>query len=537
MFDLQQRIHHWAPVIPKLIVVVGFVFGSLSPSHVAQTTVDTGWAEAILAESLNGDNKQRSVALKQIADRLSVIGKEDREIMDYATVLRIKAELLELNYPRLNENVTKSLDTVSRTSKAQATDRAKMELLQQMAFAATLMRSDSFTPDDVERFTKATKTALKWWDEIKDPSLLGAQASTMSKVAAVADGLAKLESSISDASARKAYDGLSSILGQLKTSLPKYGVNIPNTFSIVQMPAEVATVIADESRQIFRHSTDFIDGFADVLENRPGAIERMHKSRDELAKRLSPQNYGRAMLGAITDNLLKKIPFTSMLWKWSTRSPSYPQTEIEYLWYVRDQASDKELDWENALNEHRNKLKNRLQAVRKEDEPIKNGYGVALVTHRSAGNRVSMGTVSHYVLTDHTGNVVKPEEHHYSWFVLKPGTYRIRAVLWTSVNTPVVEFDVVGGQFSEVSLGGRTAYGRVEVVNSVKNNDSGFDYFWVYPVGSESPLTAKEFKAQAYVDLPNGEYMLQFKSGNKPAIWLPKFYVVAGQSTVISLKR
>ena len=304
----------------RLILLIG-IFQLAVTGVFTQTKEDLDWSETLLRQSKPANNKERVEILDQISERLSLHAKDDPEARQILEILRVQRALYNFDEQLLDESINEAIHSADPQVRAREAAKARNGLIERTAFLVSTIDPKDLSPAEVERFTGVLKTTMKWWDEINDPSLLGSKASLASVLLGFGNGLAKLAAATDDPGAKRIWDGLNSTLGAFKVYLPRHGISVPNTLSVISMPAEIMAGVSDHSRKGYHHATNFMNGFEALVNQQPGAEAQMNESRAELAKILKPESYGRAMLGAISGNLLSKVPFLGTLKNWLLPDP------------------------------------------------------------------------------------------------------------------------------------------------------------------------------------------------------------------------
>lgn len=288
----------------------------LSSAVFSQIPIVMESANTRLKNSQATSNAERSAILKEIADDLSRAASVDPEIDEYVRLLKLQAEWLLIDYSALYEPTNRAVAAPDSAERNKELEKVRLELLQRTAFVMSALDPRKLTPEDAQRISNVMQTASKAFDEASAPALLESKASTFTKLVSLGNGFVKLKNSIEDPKAAEILDGLNATVGSLQTKLTRLVISVKGPFEAFAWPAAVLGATQEQTMKAWQQGTAALEEIPNIMDGDPEALKNFQGHANEVARSLSPFNFGRAMLGALASQAISKVPFFGTIRNW-----------------------------------------------------------------------------------------------------------------------------------------------------------------------------------------------------------------------------
>ena len=83
--------------------------------------------------------------------------------------------------------------------------------------------------------------------------------------------------------------------------------------AVVDIPGEVAGAMINTTRQGWEQSSPAMEGVAAVIAGDPSGLNRAIAAGEQIRQTLSPRSYGRAMLTALRNRTVDRIPIVRLI--------------------------------------------------------------------------------------------------------------------------------------------------------------------------------------------------------------------------------
>ncbi len=288
----------------------------LSSPLSAQYEKDIQWVnELVIATRATNPEEQRT-STHFIINRLKPYEETHADARMLIEVLQTNLDLHELKMDALRKNIVRATDARTPEQRTAALEEARVQLFEDAAFFLERIDPRKLSPEQAIQISELLETGSKLLDEINDPSLLGAESSTISKVLSLGNALYNLRDSIEDRDARGIVSGLLGTLGAFDKNIRRLGVSMPNPIKAIQFPMAIAAGMLGVTKKGFTETTNAMHEVSLAISGDPQALERLKIHAEEIERTLSPKTYGKAMADAMIDSLLDKIPFVGTLKSW-----------------------------------------------------------------------------------------------------------------------------------------------------------------------------------------------------------------------------
>ena len=273
-------------------------------------------ANSIIENSQATSDAERAAALRKALNALSAAATSDPNTAELEGLMNLEADWLDIDNTALYDITRNAVQATDQKTRRAELEKARLELLQRAAFLMNTLDPKKLTPEDAERISKVMQTALRALDEASSPTVLEPKYSTLTKLLGLGNELIKLKNSVTDPKARDILEGLSGTLGTFGSKLAGLGVSMPGPFKAFAYPSAIIGRTQDNIDKAWQHTATAVSLLPDIMDDDPKAKEQFQKEANEVNRYLSPDNLGKAMIGAMTDQTLGQIPFFGTIRNW-----------------------------------------------------------------------------------------------------------------------------------------------------------------------------------------------------------------------------
>lgn len=307
--ELEMRINtfKWFAVLFLPLFFASTGFGQLSN--------DLKWATDLVNNAQPRTPQEREQLNQQIIARLRPYAATNSDVRILIQTMEFQAELLRLEDESMATSANKAVSATTRAERDRNLDILRAALIERAAAIMQSIAQPNMSVQDAKRISDIAKYASQALDDINDPSILGGASSAYTKLLNRLNGIASLAQAVQDPEARSILSGLRGTIGTIDKKLKDLGVSAGNPMKAFDIPAEIAGAMVDTSRKAMDQTSAALQDIAKAIGGDTEALARMPGHSQRIEQTLSPRTYGQAMLKAMADRVVDRIPFVRTLAK------------------------------------------------------------------------------------------------------------------------------------------------------------------------------------------------------------------------------
>ena len=338
--ELEMRINtfKWFAVLFLPLFFASTGFGQLSN--------DLKWATDLVNNAQPRTPQESEQMNQQIIARLRPHAGTNNDVRIMVQTMEFQSELLRLEAESMVTVANSAAGAQTRAERARHLDMLRAALIERAAAIMQSIVQPNMTVQDAKRISEIAKYASQALDDINDPSILGGASSAYTKLLNRLDGVASLARAAQDPEARSILSGLRGTIGTVDKKLKDLGVSAGNPMKAFDIPAEIAGAMVDTSRKAMDQTSAALQDIAKAIGGDTEALARMSGHSQRVQSTLSPRTYGQAMLKAMTDRVVDRIPFARTLAKlFGSPTAKQPATNgaakvVELDWWASGNRAD-----------------------------------------------------------------------------------------------------------------------------------------------------------------------------------------------------
>ena len=294
---------------------LGLIWLSAATIALGQPSNEIKRVTDIVNSSQPKTSQERSELTEQIIQALGPYAETDSDIRALIRTLEIESDLMRFETDSMAGSTSRAVNANDAEERVRNLNILRAMLLDRAATVIETLARSNMSVEDAKRISEIAKYASQALDDINDPSILGGASSAYTKLLTRLDGVASLAQAVQNPEARSILSGLRGTIGTIDKKLQDLGVSAGNPMKAFDIPAEIVGAIVDTSARGMDETTEALKDITKAMGGDAEALKRLPGHSQRIERTLSPKTYGQAMLKAMADRVIDRIPFARTLAK------------------------------------------------------------------------------------------------------------------------------------------------------------------------------------------------------------------------------